>query len=484
MGIIHSPSQKDTKKLINNIVKEDKNKYENIVFLKCIYKKGKPVFRSPSDEILNPGKYMWDFNKFDKYIPISSQAFAMLSQCKFAQLVYERDKNMGLLLLYNAKLHFNFINAYLKDEEGLFLCAEDKTKDISDKIKLKQDSKTNTLLHQLYVYEAFLMLYTTTSNDSSKEYYDKNCDQYLKQARLVFDYIYSNYFEMLELSTKEITYCILSLSRCCKFEKDENRIMNYHHLIVSLCAELESRIKITGEVEKSSTNNTTASFMTHIKCSFALIEGYIECNINKFKELALRIYNYIDAFYDENTCIYNTDFSDEVGYSIKDIVEICCLLYKLYLIDFDKNILDRLRSFYDICIQNSGIIQSTTYAHELFDNNSNFNINLPYFEEINTPPVFFKNFKFNSNADITISASKSFNSSYSLYASYLFSHYFCPVSSKNPSEDIVLTHNETSLKEETIESKETILQEEILADDKENVTDKNITHTTTTKDTI
>lgn len=427
MGIIHSLSEKDFRKMVGEleIFERDKELFNNLVILKCIYKKGKPTFTKPPEEIVNPGSYMWDFKSFNKLICPSVQSFGVLSLCSGADMVSVSNMALGRLMVKNSQTYWDFTSAYLRDSYGMFTAVEDKSRTLSGELKIKESKKTPKLLDQLFIFESLLMLYNSGIRNSSGKKHEELYTKYAEEAQSIFKYIFENYNQLMELTSKEISLCISSLARCSNLEHNEEMITSYHHLIALLCAELETRIKITGEVEKNFDNLSPSSFTTHFRAASSLMEGYIETGIEKFKELSLRIYNYVEYFYDPGSGLFlQGDFSD-ISCSIRDIAEILKSLLLYYSVTESEHVLEMLTGFYTTSIQNSGIVQSIYRRNEnLLGHDINFPENFPLMEDTQRAPVFMRSFRISKEKVLACTVSKNYNSYYGLYSSYLFLYYF------------------------------------------------------------
>lgn len=422
-GILHILSDKELRRISHKFKDRSgvRESLKDVALLKCIYKKGKPIFSVPPDEILNPGSYMWDYASFNKIITPSSQAMGILALLKSAEINYEDDSLASYLMVSSAENYYDFLTTYLRNDSGLFVSVENKTKYIQDELKIKIDQKEAKLLEQVFVHEAFLHLYKTTSNEKFKEFYDSKNDKYYAESKCLFTFIFENYNHLLEASTKDISYTISSLSRCCKLNTDTQQTINYQHLIALLCAELESRIKINGEIEKSITDSTPASIVTHFRAASALLHGYMETNIDKFKDLAHLIYSYLSDLYDSSLGLYLQGDYNKLKYSIRDIADVFTSLLNYYYIFKDDSIVKTLEDFYASAVESSGILESIASSEDVYlGNNINFNNLIPLSSDTGRAPVFLKSFRMNFKKTTTVNISKHFNSFYSLYASYLF----------------------------------------------------------------
>lgn len=427
MGIIHSLSEKEFKKMVGEleIFERDKELFNNLVILKCIYKKGKPTFSKPPEEILNPGSYMWDFKSFNKLVCPSVQSFGILSLCSGADMVSINNMALGRLMVKNSQTYWDFTSTYLRNSDGLFSAVEDKSKTLSGELKVKESKNSPKLIDQLFIFEALLMLYHSGIKNSSEKKHEELYTKYTGEALNIFNYIFENYNQLMELTSKEISLCISSLSRCCSLEHNEEMIASYRHLIALLCAELETRIKVTGEVERNFNDLSASSFTTHFRAASALMEGYIETGIEKFKELSLRIYNYVEYYYDPASGLFTQGDSSDISCSIRDTAEILKSLLLYYTVIENENILEMLSGFYTASIQNSGIVQSIYKRNEnLLGHDITFSENIPLMEETQRAPVFMRSFRISREKVSTCTVSRNYHSFYGLYSSYLFLHYF------------------------------------------------------------
>jgi len=428
LGIINPLSEKDINALMENSPAENniKDLLKNYVPLKCIYAKGNPVFVNPPIEILNPGRYMWDFDSFDRSITLSAQAFLISSLCIVSELLYEINIIDGLVALKSGRMIYDFISTYLRNDDGLFVNGVDKTKDFEKELKIKISNKKVNLCEQILVFEASIYLNKVSSSELYREYKSSKSKKYFSEALSLFEYIYSNYNLLLTMSTKDIALSISSLSRCTYIIDDLDLKDKFKFLIFNLMCELETRIEITGEIMSESEEETVSSVITHFKAYSAILEGYNIIGIDKFKEVASRIYQALNDLYDPSLGLYLTNNYNHISYTISDVSEIIkCLLLEAGLND-NLEVLDSLRAFYDFSIDKSGIVQSTV-KNIISVNNEDMILgeNIPSMEELNKAPIFLKNLKFKiGKKNTTYEISKSYNSLYGIYASYIFLFYF------------------------------------------------------------
>ncbi|WDU82351.1 hypothetical protein [Caloramator sp. Dgby_cultured_2] len=65
-GIPYFFSEKEREHINKISSDKDKELLENLMPLHCIYKEAKASFSEAPSSIVNPGKYIWDFNSFKK----------------------------------------------------------------------------------------------------------------------------------------------------------------------------------------------------------------------------------------------------------------------------------------------------------------------------------------------------------------------------------------------------------------------------------
>lgn len=429
-GIAYSLPEKDIKKLSFNIDSTNPSNdiYQNLTPIKCIYKKAKPEFLNPALEISKQLNYEWISKSFNKIISPSTQSYTILALCNLGEVMYGEDISLGSILIKNAEIIYDFLSTYLRNQDGLFISAEDKTKSLSDDITIKPCQKDSKLTDELCVFEALLCLYHITSKNELKAYFNTQNSKYINEARSIFSYIYENYHDLLELSSKQISLSISTLARCCKYEEDTEHLVYYNQLIALLCAELESRIKATGELERRFNDSTTASFITHFRAASALLEGSIETGIKKFETLSVRIYDYLADMFDYSMGLFVTGDSTELNYSIRDIAEIIKGLFVYYSKHKKDRILKIILDFYTSSIEKSKIMPSIAERQFKFQNKEVLiTEELPLILECNKVPVFLKSFRFVFKRTQTFTVSKYFHSNYALYSSYLFLNYLTPI---------------------------------------------------------
>jgi hypothetical protein len=132
-GIVHSSGEK--------LHREDKDSSVNVSYLKCLYKKSKPVFLKPPDRSNMDETIVWDDKSFSRVITPDSQAMAILAMCSCAELLYPNDPCLASSLVKNAGYCRDFSSSFMRNSDGLFISVEDKT-----------DRKGNGLTN-LIVYE-------------------------------------------------------------------------------------------------------------------------------------------------------------------------------------------------------------------------------------------------------------------------------------------------------------------------------------------
>lgn len=426
MGIITPLEEKENNHIIkmgnSNTSKQSLSYY---VPLQCIYEKGNSTFKDPPPEILNPSMYMWDFSSFNKNISIEAQAYAILNLCTIAELMYRENIIEGYLMIKTAKMFYNFISTYLRNEDGLFISGQDKTKNFEKKLKIKTTNDNPSLYDQVVIVEAILKLYRLTSNTTLKEYYSSKASNYLSEGISLFNYLYDNYELFYNLNSKELALCISAFSRCIPQTAEEELNEKLNFLIANLTAELETRVCITGEVVRNQEDSSISSLITHFRTSSALIEGFSHTNIYKFEENAKLINLSLLDLYDSSIGLFLTGNQKSINYSIGDIAEIIKFYVLSKMILKDSTAFVSLKEFYHYSIERTSIIQAVVSStNDLNEFEANLNENIPPMETINKAPIFLKYFKLKYRKKaIEFETSKYFCSVNGLYASYIFLYY-------------------------------------------------------------
>ena len=424
-GILYLTDESELNKMFNTIDKseETSNLISDVVLLKCLYKKAKPIFTKPSDEILNPGKYMWDINRCNKTVVSSVQALCILCLLRAAEIMEESNPALGFIMVKITRIIYDFITTYLRNEEGLFIDVENKTKYLTDELKIKPVQKEAKILDQILMYEAFLYLYKLTSKQNSI-YHCSGNTKYLNEANNIYEYLNLNRHLLYKFSTKELCSAISSISRCSSVDANIEHREEYKYLIIELADELTSRIKLNGEIMYSNSNLNGSTIPVSFSAVSAFLEAYNLTEIIKFKECSTRIYNFLDELYDTEFNLFHEGDNTKISYSIKDLADIIKAVYLYSKIQKNEKSLQRLINFCNSSILNSGIFQSVPQKNIQFINHEiTISDNIPITDEVKKAPVFLKSFRVSFKKNPAISISRHYSSSYSLYASYSFLHY-------------------------------------------------------------
>lgn len=428
LGIYNHVSSKEMKKMFSHFkVKSDDKFLDLLHFIKCIYKKGRPDFLKPLKSSKRDRKFLWKHDKFNKEIPILSQGFGILSLCACSKLIKYHEKRLSLSMIKAADILFDFVDKNMKSGDGQFVSFEDKSKTPKEAMFLKRKDKYPDIVSQTIIHEAFLTLYNETSNSKYKNYF-KNNSRYLEESRKIFKYLYDNHLNLISLKSREISNIISSLCRCSSLEKDSSYIENYNHLIAILSAELSSRVKNTGEVERREDSSEISSLITHFRCLSAFIEGFGKTDIYKFKEKAEKIFSYISNHYDPLSCIFSDKKDYKINYSLRDITEIIKSLTVYYVHTEDEKAFHMLKGFYKVTILDSSLLASTPERSPVFlSHEIKIPDTIPLYEQTKKAPVFLKGLGINTKKSPYPYTGKSFNSYYGLYSSYIFAFYLTPI---------------------------------------------------------
>ncbi|MCX7950627.1 MAG: hypothetical protein N2594_01585 [Clostridiales bacterium] len=414
-GSITNRNKEILEKIYNHSEDKIDDIFDNIVPIRCVYKKAKPVFAPPQDDYLNYGIYMWDINSFNKIITVEGQCYAILSMLSLANNLKETRPYLSNTLVNVATQFYDFLCSHMRNEEGLFIDVKDKSKSYEDKPDIKPNKTNIKIQNQLLVFTSLLYLKQIYNNVFNQRYANENeTERFNFELSSIYEYITSIKDELIFLSSRGIAQCINLLYSCTEIDDDESRKLFYKECITLLCDELTNRIKATGEVEKGENNFSPVSFYTNIRCSNALMEGYLATGIDKFLDFSTKIYKYVLAYYNPNYSLFIQNYENKVSMSIRDIAETVKLLLLRYKIFSDEASLNTLVDFYNSAVNNSGIVQNINLATKDLES---------YFQNLNIndkPPIFLKSIRINFKKENTIKASKYFNTTYALYGAYVF----------------------------------------------------------------
>lgn len=355
-------------------------------------------------------------------------------------LLKSQDSLLSYLMHLTAQNFYDFATTYMRNEDGLFIAVEDKTRNINDELKIKTIQKEAKIIDQILMHEALLYLYNSSLAYNSDT---PSIERYKIEKDNLFNFIFENCNQILEMSSKEISLIISSLSRCYDITRNDEEKTKYHLLVFLLCAELESRIKITGEIQRSCLDTIISSIITHFRALSALLEGYHITRMENFKDAAIRIYNTLLDLYDPYYSLFIQGNYSKISYSIRDIAEIIKSLLLVYISTQDEKALKILNDFYTFTIENSSIIPSISQRKTNF---MNYEVTMPEIIpntlDVYKAPVFIKSFRVSCRkTPPTITPSKSYNSIYSTYSSYIFLYYLSKIIEPKKSIEEILNES-------------------------------------------
>jgi hypothetical protein len=430
LGIINPLTKKEIQEILsNNENNEELNFYlKNYVPLSCIYESGIPNFSTPSKEILNPGKFMWDDKHHKRILTVEAQAYAILSLCYSLELVNQDDNFEIYMLNKTSKMIYDFVSTYLRNDDGLYVDGFDKSKITDKNKKIKLDDKKLKPESQILMLEALLYLHKISNCQDSSEPNKKQkswsrYEIYSLEAENLFNYINASFDLLIDLPTKELSNIISSICRCYTITCLGSIKPDLYMLVIKLSAELNTRVRISGEIEKDCLDKKTASLLTHFKATSALLEGFAITGLTVFKENALNIYKSTLDLYDTNLSLFHECNVNDINFNIADISEMIKALLLCHKFSDDANSTILIKQIYCNILGKMGIIQSSIegQVNDELDEQESY---LQKMNKIDKPPVFLKNFKMNlSKSDLELKISKYFNSRYSLYASYILLYY-------------------------------------------------------------
>lgn len=360
LGIIQPLTKKETELLAGLDPANPQTEFylKNHVPLCCMYEGGTPTFAPPVRDVLNPGKFMWNDKSQKKEIHVESQAFAISSLCLAASRVNPSHLVERALHQHSAILIHEFASTYLRNDDGLFVNATDKTKGVG-RPKIKQDTGQAIPFHQAAMLEATLHLCFITSDQMLLSDLKKDhIGNIALEAHNLVAYMRHNLALYLAQPTKQLADTVSLLCRCISIKrKPSDEIQNaLEGLLLPLSAELSSRVRITGEVENPfdamDSNlvqvSTSASITTAFKAEAALLESSRLTGLTPFRDAALRIHDYLADLYDPVSHSYHDYSSTELRLSIADAADILKCLQLHYKMTNDQSSLRHFREIHTL----------------------------------------------------------------------------------------------------------------------------------------
>lgn len=414
-----------TEKVVKGIEKElskdnfSKEVLSNYIPLNLIYRKANPNLEISSTF----PKYRWDYKSFDKTLSIEIQALAILALCKACE--HSISKTEELVMMHTAINLYNFTTSFLRSETGEFLSAYNKASDPTKELKLKYETKKVNIYHHILMLEATLALSKAVKSASVKSFTSEKYLDFDKDFLYLWEYILGSQDILSLLKTDELSLSILSLTRCLNCLMDETVIASLTKLILYLSLELASRVKITGEVQKSNFNEKSISVLSHVRASLALMEVSQKLNTAYLTNSSDDIDTWLDDLYNEQLFMFSNNEDGGIDYQMNDISDVCLYFLNLLKKDQSDYNLNRFINFYNNALENTSMVQSIANQSICIDDISiALSSKLPLLEISKKAPVFSKNLIITTGKSPTVKVSKHYNSANGLYASYLFLYYF------------------------------------------------------------
>lgn len=419
---------------------------ENITILRAVYKKGDPIFLNDcSDNKNDYHNYLWDSSSFKKIISPAAQSHLIMDEITLAKLMYKRcctiedsceDTNrikaIALLLINSAILQSEFMSGFLRNDSGLFVSKEDKSKNPIEDIELEDAEESPSVSDQALAMKAFSMLFGVLTDDGyplfKNPYYASICRKYAHEICSMF---MDSPDDVFNSKAKDLCNIISSFIQYY-YVNPTSELLSY---ICVITLELESRIDMSGNLIRfpgESDLTSSSSCFAAIKC---LIESYRVTGIDKFLSAAQLIYKKLNILWDSVNNLYMLDSDDKYKYTLRDVGSVLSGLNAIRLFGSEEYKLDgeaKLISFFHSAVNASGLLQSCIPPPDekqvdgLYDCSKskagkitveNFCYpDIPQFPGAYTAPIFAKKFTYKPKKHKFNVNSKSFYSDYSLYA--------------------------------------------------------------------
>lgn len=408
-GIVISP---------NEIVKENPNIDINTVKkfspLLCVYKKA-------SGKLLKTGnKLQWDSSRFRKDVNILSNAFMTLSLLELSDYYSNfhnshRDKlDLGNLYSVLTRHQLEFYALYLRNTEGVFVDKTDCSDPLFNELKFEGKSRKFKFYEQALLMCAYYR-YSTLFDDEYSENFRNFSLDILNMFNDFRDEVYESSFE------DKVKIC-LALNLFTEYSNN----MDAQAILLDLSDMIISELpvnRIPGKDDDVQLDSLT--FM-----NFILL--YKNTGIDKFKDVAVTLYDDLVTKYNDTIGIYVKNSNDKsIEYPSDEIVSYlsALILYSDIMHD-DKN--DALiADYFTKSIIDSNLVLSWPETPGLNDpehyNNfslkaedlmaeQNFRIqNVPTPTSSELAPIFIKYISFNKKRDSFKNGKASFESNKNMF---------------------------------------------------------------------
>lgn len=418
-GYFNPIAEKNIKELEKNMQDEkDEESIRNYIPINCIYKKSNTSFKANT----NYPKYKWDYNSFDTTISIEAQALAILCLCTAS---HHTSSNLEVMLMTRTAINiYNFTSSFLRNSSGQFIPAINKASNPCNDLKLKYDEKNVNIYHHILMLEATLNLIKSIKENQIKHSSLIKTLTCQEDSLYLIEYILSLVDALVAMKTDELSLSILSLTRIIGLITDVSILESLNRLLLLLTLELTSRVKITGEMQKSNFKPKPASFLSHIRTKLAIHEVQKNSNSLYLNPNVDKIDNWIKDLYDENYYMFITGKDNQIEYLISDVAEVFLYLLNNFKNEYSEGNLYQLTNFYRSSIENMPLLQAVSNFTFQFDTGEVvLTSEHQLFSIIEKSPVFTRKFNITQSKTPKSKVSRHFSSIEGLYASFLFLHY-------------------------------------------------------------
>lgn len=414
--------QKNTE--AKSIDKKESKMEDHYIPLLCTYQRAKPSYHRTE----HSSNYQWNSASFDASISVETQALAILCLCKAStnrNCVSEEERRM---LMNTALSFYQFTVSLLRNEQGLYVNKTNHASEPSIQIKLKTDKKEKEpiLYHHILMLEATAALLKLLQSTQIKHTSKTKHLLLQEDFYCLLDYVLSQEFELIEQDSADLTLSLLSLCRCLDILPEDCRVTQLSPIITRLSLELEARVCITGEVQKSDGSKRASSVAAHARAYTSLRNVQTKDMLMHRDSSLASIHSWLEDLFDEHHGLYHNLGNSCFKYGIQDIADLLYYLLKRYGETQNPAELSRLYFFYARTLEEIPIVQgmdSISIESARHSPTEGIPIEL---QASSKPIVFLKKFILNplKNGNGSLKVSSHYSSSQALYASYIFMYYF------------------------------------------------------------
>lgn len=366
---INKTCNKDRKGVIEDTLNDDFVFVENLVPVKAIYS-GTRINNFSRDELQHNTNIDLKLNnrKSKMELKPKNQGLLILNEVNLAKFLYDKsiikrnrqasppEKFIGMLLFNSAINQGLFSNNNLRNSEGFFIEKENLSQD-SNEFDLKEKNNKIDWEDQVYMLWAYAKLYETLMDNTFKRYTSlSNASIFKDYAFDIINILKNNEQEIINLNTASFSALTSSIIEALNILDKEKEHLGF---VLSLCDELYTREKKKGFMLSNRYLNRAASLASHFKSIEALTNGFEYTNLDLFLNTSEKIYNNLNAIWDDSIGLFKLDKNHTIKYSSKSISYVLKSLNKLSRVtnslQVKESINNQLTSFFDSSINETGL---------------------------------------------------------------------------------------------------------------------------------